>query len=157
MPLIEEPSIDFRYTNTMEDEFELPLFCDDISSVKSNQHIRQINSTYWSVILRDHVRKVNLDLLLLCQVVFINCVGVFYSCKTWPNNKTFVVKPFQQMCPGIVLCPIVERTTIALFQILFGHQWTSTKAIWARLGNCRIPMILSSDRSGNVEKPIIHK
>ena len=30
---------------------------------------------------------------------------------------------------------IVKRTTTTFFQILFGHQWASTKVIWAKGGN----------------------
>ena len=46
MSAIEEPSIDFCYINTMEDEYEVPSFlCDDIGFVKGNQHISQINPT----------------------------------------------------------------------------------------------------------------
>lgn len=124
------------YINTMEDEFEVASFsCNDIGSVKGNQHISQINPIHWSVILRDHVWTVDLDILLLCQVVFFDGVGAFDSCKTWPNNNTFVVKPFQQMCPGIVVRPTVKRTTTVFLQIPFGHQWAFTKANWVKGGN----------------------
>ena len=135
----------WRFSGSSAISFRLPFVdsafnrgafsCDDISSVKGNQHISQINPTHWSVILRDHVKTVDFDLLLLCQVVSFNCVGAFYCCKTWSNNNAFVVKPFQQMYSGIVVHPIFEWTTTTFFQILFGYLWTSTNAIWAKGGN----------------------
>ena len=122
--------------------------------VTGNQHISQINPTLWSVILREHVRAVDLDLLRLCQVVFFDCVGAFYSCKTWPNNNTFVVKPFQQMCPGIVVRPIVEWTTNAFSQILFWHNGHPPRRFERKVAIDRIPMVLSFDRCGNVENQL---
>lgn len=87
MPSIEEPTNDFCYIKTMEDDFEVPSSSyHDMGSAKGNQHINQIYPTHSLLILRDHVRTVDLDLLLY-QVISFECVGAFYSCKMWPNDN----------------------------------------------------------------------
>ena len=156
MPSIEEPSINFCYINTMDDAFEVPLFSSNvIGSVKDNKDIRKIN--HWLVLLREDVTAVYLKPFILCQVVSFDCVGAFYSWKTWLNNNTFVIKIFHQMCSGIAVCQIVEPTTAVLFLIFFGHQWASSKGIWVNGWNWLNSHGFEVWRVWQCRKPIIHK
>ena len=87
MPSIEQPNNDFPCIKPMEDDFEVPSSsCDDMGSAKGNQHISQIFPTHSLLILKDHARTVNLD-LLLCQVISFKCAGAFYSCKIWSSDN----------------------------------------------------------------------
>ena len=155
MPAIEEPSIDFSYINTMEDEYEVPSFsCDDIGFVKGNQNICQINPTPWLVILRHHIRTVDLDLLPLCQVISFDCVGVFYFSKTWPNNICCQTISTNVAQPSIVVHPIVKRTTTTCFYIFLHISEHPPRQFEPKVAIDKISMVLRSDRSGNVEKQL---
>ena len=120
-------------------------FCEGQSAYQPNEPY------HWSVVLRDYVRTVHRDLLLLCQLVSFDCVFAFDACKTWHNNNIFVAKPFQKLCPSIVVRPRVERITTGHSNHINGHspRWFERK-----VAIDRIPMVLSSDRKGNVENQL---
>ena len=85
---------------------------------------------------------------LFCAKSYLSTVFVHSTSAKLDPTTTHLD---QKMCPSIVVRPRVERTTTGHSNHINGH---SPRRFERKVEIDRIPMILSSDKKGNVEKQL---